>query len=305
MTPGKKKPAAPPVDEGFSLIPNERLLALYAAMLQCRMLLQRMRVVGGGTLRSSSADSRREAIAAGIVVGLLADDALSAPRGDIAPGLLKGLLLKRIFAAVVAEGCNVAAAWPAGETRSRVLPAPATLAARVAAAERAARLGKRGRKKKVVAVFCGVQEPWDCVWPQTLRAAAKARLPILFVFEAEPKTEAFAPMAQEFGLPGITVDCQDVVAIYRVASEAIAHARRGNGPTLIECKPWVVAGSGRRMGASGGALRTMEKYLASKGLFRRQFKAETVSRFERELDEAVAAARSGARKTPARKPASR
>jgi len=44
--------------------------------------------------------------------------------------------------------------------------------------------------------------------------------------------------AASYGMPGILVDGQDVRAVYAVASEATARARRGEGPTLIEAKTY-------------------------------------------------------------------
>ena len=52
-----------------------------------------------------------------------------------------------------------------------------------------------------------------------------------FYFLENPETPTLA-------FPTITVDACDVVAVYRVASESIAHARQGFGPTLIDCQHW-------------------------------------------------------------------
>lgn len=41
-----------------------------------------------------------------------------------------------------------------------------------------------------------------------------------------------------FGMPGVLVDGMDVMAVRKVAEEAIARARRGDGPTLIECETY-------------------------------------------------------------------
>ena len=41
-----------------------------------------------------------------------------------------------------------------------------------------------------------------------------------------------------YGITGITVDGNDVLEIYRVAGEAVARAKAGGGPTLIECKTY-------------------------------------------------------------------
>jgi pyruvate dehydrogenase E1 component alpha subunit len=42
--------------------------------------------------------------------------------------------------------------------------------------------------------------------------------------------------AQGFGLPGVTIDGRDFYAVVETAAEAVARARRGEGPTLIEAK---------------------------------------------------------------------
>ena len=44
--------------------------------------------------------------------------------------------------------------------------------------------------------------------------------------------------AAAYGMPGIAVDGNDVMAVYEAASEAVARARKGQGPTLIECKTY-------------------------------------------------------------------
>jgi TPP-dependent pyruvate/acetoin dehydrogenase alpha subunit len=66
-----------------------------------------------------------------------------------------------------------------------------------------------------------------------------------------------APLKKKgYAFPSISVDGNDVVAVFRVASEAIAHARKGHGPTLIECP----------LENSGDPIQNMEKYLIRKGL---------------------------------------
>ena len=47
-----------------------------------------------------------------------------------------------------------------------------------------------------------------------------------------------ADRAAAYGMPGIAVDGNDVMAVCEAASEAVARARKGQGPTLIECKTY-------------------------------------------------------------------
>ena len=75
------------------------------------------------------------------------------------------------------------------------------------------------------------------------------KLPVVFVCEnngyGEYTPQAnhqaivdVADRAQGYGMPGVIVDGMDVVAVYEAAGEAIARARAGEGPTLLECKTY-------------------------------------------------------------------
>jgi pyruvate dehydrogenase E1 component alpha subunit len=82
---------------------------------------------------------------------------------------------------------------------------------------------------------------------ESLNLASAMKLPVLFVCENNRYGE-FTPAeramnvkdvalrAQGYGIPGVIADGTDPLAMYLVASEAVARARRGEGPTLIEAK---------------------------------------------------------------------
>ena len=55
------------------------------------------------------------------------------------------------------------------------------------------------------------------------------------------KVERVAARAAAYGMPGVTVDGTDALEVRRAAREAVARARRGDGPTLLECqvRRWV------------------------------------------------------------------
>jgi len=73
------------------------------------------------------------------------------------------------------------------------------------------------------------------------------KLPIVYVIENNTYAETtpisyaanianIADRASAYGIPGKTIDGNDVLAVYEALGEAVARARRGEGPTLIECK---------------------------------------------------------------------
>lgn len=56
----------------------------------------------------------------------------------------------------------------------------------------------------------------------------------------------FASRAAGYGMPGVVVDGNDVIAVYEATKEACERARRGNGPTFIECKTYRWRGHSER-----------------------------------------------------------
>src|SRR5260370_23864196 len=87
------------------------------------------------------------------------------------------------------------------------------------------------------------------LWHEALNFAGVYKLPIVYIVQnnlwaesvslkQQTAVEDLSIKAQAYGFPGITVDGNDVVAVYRVTREAIHRARTGGGPTLIECKTY-------------------------------------------------------------------
>ncbi|MDA8353349.1 MAG: thiamine pyrophosphate-dependent dehydrogenase E1 component subunit alpha [Firmicutes bacterium] len=82
-----------------------------------------------------------------------------------------------------------------------------------------------------------------------LNLAAIWKLPVVFVAENNGYGEAtpfeyasscthIADRAHSYNIPGVIVDGKDVVEVYQAAKEAVERAKRGGGPTLIECKTY-------------------------------------------------------------------
>ncbi len=93
----------------------------------------------------------------------------------------------------------------------------------------------------------GATSKGDC--HEAMNFAGVHRLPVVFVCEhnqyaisvhwtKQMAVENVAVRAQGYGFPGLTVDGNDVLAVYRAAREAVDRARRGDGPTFIEAKTY-------------------------------------------------------------------
>ncbi len=84
---------------------------------------------------------------------------------------------------------------------------------------------------------------------EAMNMASSFKLPVVFVCENNMygisnyqkhhmNISDIADRAGAYGVPGVSVDGNDVIAVYEAASEAVARARRGDGPSIVECKTW-------------------------------------------------------------------
>ena len=111
-----------------------------------------------------------------------------------------------------------------------------------------AALAAKKRGKDWVAVsFFGEGTTNQGAFHESLNLASLWKLPVLFVCEdndyaisvakADSTSVAWnADRASAYGMPGVLVEQNDAVAVYEAAGAAIARARRGEGPTLLEVK---------------------------------------------------------------------
>jgi len=321
--------AAPSGNSGFTLISHEKLLQLYTAMVKCRMLEERARALfsPGGFAAYDCTSAGHEATVVAIAIDLLAEDTIAASHRDPIVRLIQGEPLAKIFRRLSGSAARLkrttrsiaipartaakrlrTASTPDGESLLKAAAQSSTVAAQLKIATEAARVNKRKKNGKIAVAFLGDGAASLDAVPRAVNVARFQQLPILFVFENDLSLQpaSFKLHAQaENGasparaLPWITVDGNDVVAVYRVATEAVTQARKGNGPTLIECKPYSLdnragAGPGKSRAAdqaqrSGfhGPIPGMEDYLTRKGLFRPAFRLEVAAAFSSELDAAT------------------
>lgn len=91
---------------------------------------------------------------------------------------------------------------------------------------------------------------------EALNMASVWRAPVIFVCENNlygeysplrntTPVDDLAVRATAYAMPGVIVDGNDVQAVYRAAAAAVARARGGDGPTLIECKTYRYSGHSR------------------------------------------------------------
>jgi len=102
---------------------------------------------------------------------------------------------------------------------------------------------------QVCVCFFGDGAAEEGTFHESLNLASIWKLPVIFVAENNGFAEStpvsyhcaienIADRAASYGIPGASVDGMDVFAVYEAAQEAINRARRGLGPSLIECKTY-------------------------------------------------------------------
>ena len=115
---------------------------------------------------------------------------------------------------------------------------------------------KRQGKGRVAVSFMGDGATNEGAFHEGLNMAAIWDLPALFVVEnnlyaaSTPvgvtfKIENIADRAGSYGMASDICDGMDVLAVYEAAGRAIARARAGGGPTLLECKTYRLCGHSR------------------------------------------------------------
>ena len=146
------------------------------------------------------------------------------------------------------------------------------------------------RQAGVVALFMLPGEAPPALLKTALAFAAKEFLPIVFVVLPAPserfskaqlrnrkpratKLGGVSALSLACGVPGIAVDADDAIAIYRVAQESIGRARAGGGAALIECLPFILEGASTaaKRTAPADAIATLERYLLQRGVATRSW----------------------------------
>ncbi len=271
-------------------------------MLKGHLLREHLR--GQSRTRKVRRDSGcgSEAVAAAVLTNLQATDTLILAEPDPLPALVKGVSLEAILRRHIAPASAVSAIVQDAHAACGVVVAPFPGGARTcgagAVALGAAFADKLTRRSHVSVVFYRDPDA-DSSWQQALDFAIGCDLPLVFIrhgrsapHPADPRhSKRGARSAKTPTLPMIPVDCNDAVAVFRVAHEAIGHARRGNGPTLINCVPLCLPGE-----QAANPIARMETCLAGRGIRPEKIASKVTAEFNRTLNAAMKAATRSPRK---------
>jgi 2-oxoisovalerate dehydrogenase E1 component len=192
----------------------------------------------------------QEAVAAGVCAHLTRDDVVFSTHRGHGHALAKGVSARELVAELFGRvtGCSRGRggsmhlfAPEVGLLGTSGIVGPSILQA--AGAGYSFKLLKNGR---VAVAFFGDGAVNNGAFHEGLNMAAIWRLPVLFVcennqyatevpFSYAAGNASVAARGTAYGMPGVAVDGNDVLAVYAAAAQGVARARAGEGPTLLEC----------------------------------------------------------------------
>jgi TPP-dependent pyruvate/acetoin dehydrogenase alpha subunit len=307
--------------DGGPRLGEELLRRLYTYMLKCRMVEERARLLfrQGKFAGNYYAAVGQEATEVGATIDLLPEDTVAPSHRNFVTNIMKGTPLKLMYAQLYARKTSPdqGRSSPAhcGYAGANVITPASTIAAQLNIGTGVALGYKMQKRNNVVVALSGEGSTSLGFWHEALNFAGVHKLPIIYVLEnnlwaesvpvrLQTAVEDLSARAQGYGFPGVSVDGNDVVAVYRAAREAIERARRGEGPTLIECKTYRWYGHSEIDPAkyrdpeeveywkSKDPIPAMERYLDLHGLWSDEWKQELVNQINAEIDEAIAFAES-------------
>lgn len=127
------------------------------------------------------------------------------------------------------------------------------------------------RRRTVAMTYIGDGATSTGAFHEGLNFAAVQKLPLVVIaenngwaystpFRKQTAAKCLADRAAAYGIPGVTVDGNDVVAVYSAARTAVARARAGDGPTLVEARTYRMKGHAEHDGQSYVPRQELEEW---------------------------------------------
>lgn len=194
-----------------------------------------------------------EAVAVGVCTALRQDDKIVSTHRGHGHTIAKGADIQRMMAELFGRRngyCHgKGGSMHIADFSVGMLGANGIVGAGLPIATGAALAAQLEGSDRVAVAFFGDGASNEGAFHGSLNLAAVWKLPVLFVCEnnrwavSVPASYALSvddvsSRAVAYGLPGVSVDGTDVLAVYEVTRQAVQRARAGDGPTLIECKTY-------------------------------------------------------------------
>ena len=241
---------------------REKLVEMYRKMLEIRSFEEKVfelyaQNLVPGTIHLYGGE---EAVAVGVCSNLRKDDYITSTHRGHGHCIAKGAEPKRVMAEILGKQTGYCkgkgGSMHIADFSVGMLGATAVVGAGIPIAMGAGLSIKLRRTDQVVACFFGDGASNQGTFHEAVNMAAVWKLPVIFVCENNLYAMGtrqsivmlirnIADRAIAYGIPGIAVDGNDVLAVHEATREAVERARKGGGPTLIECKTYRHKGHSR------------------------------------------------------------
>lgn len=234
---------------------NEKLKEMYTKMMRIRCFDEKIAelTTKGMRLGLTHLYCGEEAVAVGVCSNLRQNDFItSTHRGhghSIAKDTNINAMMAELFAKKTGSNKGKGGSMHICESKVGNIGANGIVGAGIPIATGAALAAKLGGTDQVAVSFFGDGASNQGVFHESLNIASIWKLPVIYVCEnnqfgmATPVTKStsvkdIAIRAKSYDMIGEIVDGMDVLAVYKAAKEAVDRARKGLGPTLLECKTY-------------------------------------------------------------------
>jgi len=234
------------------------LLALYERMLLIRRMEERLRddAAAGNLPGAVHLYIGQEAIATGVCAQLKETDWITSTHRGHGHFLAKGGDPKAMMAEIWAKRTGICkgmgGSMHVADFSKGILGANGIVGGGFAIATGAAFASQLSRDGRIAVAFFGDGAANQGVFMESLNVSSLWKLPLVLVCEHNRFSEftpsnqvtsgEIADRARAFKIPVSVVDGNDVVAVYKAAAAAVAHARSGAGPAFIEAHTYRIQG---------------------------------------------------------------
>jgi TPP-dependent pyruvate/acetoin dehydrogenase alpha subunit len=241
-------------------IPRSSLLSMYESMVMQRMLEEKVvELYKAGFIPGLAHPYMgQEAIAAGICAVLDKEDLIvSNHRGhghSIAKGVPEEAILSELMGKDAGMCLGLGGSMHSTDLEAGVVFSTAIVGGGIPLAVGVALALKMDKKPNCVVCFFGDGATNTGAFHEGVNLAAVWKLPVVFVCEnnqyavsvpvSKSTLASLVQRGQAHGIPGQSVDGMSVLDVYAAASVAISRAKKGEGPTFLECKTYRYTGHG-------------------------------------------------------------
>jgi TPP-dependent pyruvate/acetoin dehydrogenase alpha subunit len=255
----------------------DRRTAWYRQMLEVRLFEEKVQelFMQGKIQGTTHLCQGQEAVSVGAVAALRDDDYLTITYRGHGHALARGMTMEAAFGELMGltSGCcrGVGGSMHLTDFSRNLIGAFAIIGAGLPVAVGAGLSAKMRGSDAVALNFSGDGGANIGTFHEALNMAAVWKVPVVFVIENNlygeysPLRETtplddLAERAKSYAMPGVIVDGQDVDAVHETVAEAVARARAGEGPTLVEAKTYRYRGHSRTDPAKYRAEGELERW---------------------------------------------